>query len=116
MSKHRRKHRDRNGNDFNNGFDLGNFDLGQMGNLLNNVDPNQLSGLLNNIDMSQLSSMFQGGAPESQEKSSLGSSGKVSGDRRIELLNAIKPLVDADKSRLLDSIIQLYAISKIIKK
>jgi hypothetical protein len=116
MSKHRRKHRDQSGNDFNNGFDLGNFDLGQMGNLLNNIDPNQLSGLLNNIDMSQLSSMFQGGSPENQGKSSSGGSNKVSGDRRMELLNALKPMVDADKSRLLDSIIQLYAISKIIKK
>jgi hypothetical protein len=113
MGKHSKKHNRQQEN--NKGSN--NFDMSQMGNLLN-MDPNQLSGLLNNIDLSQLSSMFQGiGGGGSGGTSSAGSGGQQIGqDKRMELLNAIKPLVDSEKSQLLDSIIQIYNISRIMKK
>jgi hypothetical protein len=85
-----------------------------MGSLLNNINPNQLSNMLNNVDMSQLSSMLQGFNAPSGKTSSQPQSG--SNDKRLELLNAIKPLVDADKSKLIDSIIQMYTISRIVKR
>lgn len=114
MGKHRKKHR-REQDNSNNSFDFSNFDMSQIGGLLNNVNPNQIAGLLNNVDLNQLSSMFQGmnsnEAPNTQVAPTIGS-----GDRRVELLNAIKPLVDADKSRIIDTMIQIYAISKIMKK
>ncbi len=93
--------------------------MSQMGNLFN-MDPNQLSGLLNNIDMNQVNSMLQGmtGGSSSGGAGAGGTSSVPQGghDKRMELLNAMKPLVDAEKSRLIDSIIQIYNISRIMKK
>jgi hypothetical protein len=118
MSKHSKKHREKRQSNSSNGFDLNNFDLSQMGNLFNNINPNQLSNMLNNIDMNQLSGMLQGFNNQGNENSTNVSGQQQSGvgDKRIELLNAIKPLVDADKTRIIDSIIQMYTISKIVKK
>lgn len=107
MSKQRRKHDDTPNN---NGFDLSN-----MGNLLNNINPNQLAGMLNGIDMNQLSSMVQNFSGNQSQAQNNGAS-IANNTRSIELLNAIKPLVDAEKSQLIDSVIQLYSITKIIKK
>jgi hypothetical protein len=115
MGKHSKKHNraQQNNNSTNN------FDMSQMGNLLN-MDPSQLSGLLNNIDLNQLSSMFQGmggGGSGGSSTNSAGQGGQQIGqDKRMELLNAIKPLVNAERSQLLDSIIQIYNISRIMKK
>ncbi len=112
MGKHSKKHNRHQEN--NNGTN--NFDASQMGNLFN-MDPNQLSGLLNNIDLTQLSSMFQGMGGGGSGGNSAGVGGQQVGqDKRMELLNAIKPLVNAEKSQLLDSIIQIYNISRIMKK
>lgn len=107
MSKQRRKHNDTANN---NGFDFSN-----MGNLLNNINPNQLAGMLNGMDMNQLSGMIQN-FTGNQNQVQNGSSPLVNNTRSIELLNAIKPLVDAEKSQLIDSVIQLYSITKIIRK
>lgn len=113
MSKHSRKHSRQRGDDRGN-----NFDMNQIGNLFNNINPNQLAGLLNNTDMNQLSSMLQGFMNNSQGGDNIAgsSTAPVSMDRRIELLNAIKPLVDAEKSRLIDSILQVYTITRIMKR
>ena len=115
MGKHNKKHNRYDGN--NSG--KSNADMNQMGNLFN-MDPNQLSGLLNNVDLSQLSSMLQGmggGNSSGSGNSSAAPGGQQEGqDKRMELLNAIRPLVDAEKSQLIDSIIQIYNISRIMKK
>lgn len=112
MSKNSRKHNRQQDNNGMNNFDLGNFDMSQMGSLLNNINPNQLSGLLNNVDLNQVTSMLQGmsgsNSPNVEQP--------VSSDKRLELLNAIRPLVDADKSKLIDTMIQIYNISRIVKK
>ncbi|MCM0649847.1 hypothetical protein NBE98_15885 [Clostridium swellfunianum] len=116
MGKHNRKH-NRNKEDNNQGNNnLNNFDMGQVGNLLN-MDPSQLSGMLNNIDMNQISSMLQGmGGGGSASKGGESNMTQGNYDKRMELLNAMKPLVDAEKSQLIDSIIQIYNISRIMKK
>lgn len=113
LGKHKKKHSNKSNSGTNN-FDLNNIDMSQMNNLLNNFNPNQLAGMLNNIDMNQISSMLQGmggssdqGVPEPAPKSN---------DKRLELLHAMKPLVDAEKSKLIDSIIGIYNLSKVIKK
>jgi hypothetical protein len=110
LGKHSKKHNRDQGNN-------NNFDMSQMGNLFN-MDPNQLSGLLNNIDMNQINSMLQGMTGGSSSGGAGGTSSAPQGnyDKRMELLNAMKPLVDAEKSRMIDSIIQIYNISRIMKK
>lgn len=114
MSKHRKHNRQRGSDNGGNS----NFDVSQLGGLFNNMNPNQMAGLLNNVDMNQLSSVLQGFMGNSGEGGNAGetSAAPLANDRRIELLNAIKPLVDAEKSRLIDSILQVYTITRIIKK
>lgn len=113
MSKHSRKHNRQN-------YDNRNNDAGenQMGNPFNNMNPNQLAGMLNNVNLNQLSSMLQGFMGNNQGVGNITENNNVSSgvDRRIELLNAIKPLVDAEKSKLIDSILQVYTITRIMKK
>lgn len=109
MSKQNKKHN----SNANNGFDFNNFDVNNIGSILNNMNPNQLAGLLNGIDINQLKGMFQNfnnGGNQDGKKAQIGNG------RSLELLNAIKPLVNAERSQLIDSIIQIYTISKIIKK
>jgi hypothetical protein len=117
MAKHHKRPsgQQRNG-EFNN-FDLNNFDLSQFSGLLNNFNSNQLSGLLNNVDLNQITSMIQGMNPGNGGNTDVKSKpSPVINDKRIELLNALKPLVDSEKSLLLDKIIQLYTISRIVRK
>lgn len=127
MSKHRRRSSN---NDYNNSFNGGNqgngFDMSQLGGLFNNMDPNMLNGLFNNVDMNQLSSILSGmggnmrgntnGNTNASNNNISPNAAQPAGDRRIDLLNAIKPLVDAERSNFIDTVIQLYAISKIIKR
>jgi hypothetical protein len=117
MSKHNKKHSSQQVNNGFNNFDFNNLDINQFSNLLNNFNPNQLAGLLNNVDINQLTSMLQGMNLNSGANANVKSKANtVINDRRIELLNAIKPLVDSEKSLLIDRIIQLYTISRIVKK
>ncbi|MFL0267268.1 hypothetical protein [Candidatus Clostridium radicumherbarum] len=109
MSKQRKKHN--NSNNTNNGFDINNLDLNNIGSLLNNMNPNQLSGLLNNVDINQFKNMFSG-----SNNGQGGKGNQIGNIRSVELLNAMKPLVNAERSQLIDSIIQLFNISQIMKK
>lgn len=80
---------------------IGNFDLGSLGNI---------ASLLNNIDLSQLGALFgsfnSGGGERKAHRS---------GDRGIELLNALKPMVSAERADIIDMIIQVYLIKRILK-
>jgi hypothetical protein len=109
MSKQSKKHNSKT----NNGFDLNNFDVNNLGSILGNMNPNQLAGILNGIDINQLKGMFQGFNSASNQE---GERNQIGSSRSIEILNSIKPLVNAERSQLIDSIIQIYTISKIIKK
>lgn len=108
MSKHSKKHKRYHDEDKNN-----NFDINQIGNLFSNMDPNQLTGLLNNVDLDQLSSMVQSFMNGGQNENNVSFKGM---DKRIEILNAMKPLVDNDKSKLIDSILQIYNITRLMKR
>lgn len=114
MSRHSKKHKDSESSNSTGGFNLNNVDFSQMGNLLNGINPNQLTNMLGNFDMNQLTSMLQGFNTQNGEN--VQQNRTQSGDRRIELLNAIKPLVDAEKSKIIDSFIQMYTITKIVKR
>ena len=112
------KHNKKNNREQENNNGMNNFDMSQIGGLLNNMNPNQLSGLLNNIDLNQLSSMFKGmgGGGSGGSTSSGSGEQQVGHDKRMEILNSIRPLVNSERSQLLDSIIQIYNISRIMKK
>jgi hypothetical protein len=77
-------------------------------------EQNNLANLLSNIDMSQLSDFMSNLGMNSEEDNANGSTGV--NDKRIELLSAIKPMLDSEKGQILDTIMQLYGISKILKK
>lgn len=92
------------------GEDAGNLDLNSIAGLLKNVDISQLLGLINSVDIGQLSSLF--GFMNSGN--SIAESGK-SRNREIEILSAIKPMVNSQRGELIDMILQIYAISRILK-
>lgn len=81
-----------------NGF--GNFNLGSLGNI---------ASLLNNIDLSQLGSLFSSFNSGGGERKA-----RYGGERGIELLNALKPMVSADRADIIDMIIQVYIIRNIL--
>jgi hypothetical protein len=123
MGKHRRKHNKRNGQKTASPNTFNTENLNDIGSLLNNVDMNQLASMLNNIDLSQVSSMLSGlnsGGSGSRnedgnENRNYSENSLVQGDKRVEILNAIKPLMDEEKGNFINSVIQLYMISKILK-
>jgi hypothetical protein len=91
-------------------------------------EQNNLASLLNNIDMSQLSDFMSSLGINNKEEDT-GSSvaagignavgngiGTGVNDRRLEVMSALRPMLDTDKVQILDTIIQLYGISKILKK
>lgn len=70
-----------------------NFDINK---LLQNVDLNEIMNIMGNLNL-----------PQNNGK-------KMKREKRIEVLNAVKPLLTAEKSDIVDTIIQLYFIKKII--
>lgn len=88
---------------------LDKLDLGGLSSLLKNVDISQVMNLLNTVDISQLASLFGSSNRETNV---------ASGKRRskeVEVLSAIKPMVNSQRGELIDMILQVYAISKILK-
>lgn len=69
------------------------------------------SKLLNNIDINELMNAF--GSMDFSKDNGNVIQGKK-GKKGIEVLNAVKPLVDSQRSQIIDTIIQLYYIKKII--
>lgn len=97
----------------------GNFDF-------NNLDMNSIASLLNNVDLGKVMSMFNGmgngmgngngnTANNSQEEINISRKSVDERNKKLELLNAMKPLFNAERSQILDAIMHLYAISKILK-
>ncbi|HEY5560237.1 MAG TPA: hypothetical protein VIK72_00525 [Clostridiaceae bacterium] len=84
-------------------------------------EQNNIASLLNNIDMSQLSDFMSnlGMGTEGENVADGIGAGAGTGlvnDKRLEVMSAIKPMLDTEKGQILDTIIQLYGISKILKK
>lgn len=121
MGKHRKKHNKRNGQKATSPNTFNPENLNDIGSLLSNVDMNQLASMLNNIDINQVSSMLSGlnsggsGNGDGSENRSFSENSPIQGDKRVDILNAIKPLMDEEKGNFINSVIQLYMISKILK-
>ena len=100
----------------NEGF--GNMDFGNLAGMLKNVDMSQIMNLLGSVDMSQISSMFGSMSGGGGNASAGAESGPIIGrgrGREFEVLNAIKPMVSSERADLIDIILQIYAISKILR-
>ncbi|WP_010238609.1 hypothetical protein [Clostridium arbusti] len=92
--------------------DFGNMDFGNLAGMLKGIDMSQIMNLLGSVDMSQMSSLFgsmSGGSAAPEPGIARHS------NREFELLNAIKPMVSAERGDLIDIILQIYTISKILK-
>ena len=116
------------------GLDLSGIDMSQISGLLQNIDMSQIAGLLKNVDISQLLSMVSslggvggignilgglsgiGGNSEQVRSGERGEVRNYSGDRRLEVLYALKPMVTPERANLIDMIVQIYIISKILKR
>ena len=87
---------------------------GSTGNSGGQFNMNNLGQLLNNIDIKQVMNQFSqmGGSPQEQTQ---GAPSKSSKDPRIDLLQAIKPFVSSKRGGMIDKIGQFYAITKIIQ-
>ena len=112
------------------GFDMNNIDFGQIAGILQNVDISKISSILSGFgaggglgslgnlgNLGALGSLLgMGAGSESQRETSRSESIAYSGDRRMDLLHALKPMVSQERANLIDVIIQLYMISKILKR
>lgn len=80
-----------------------NYDLNSISDLLNNMDKNQIQDILSkfNIDNNSLNEV---------DLSTLNS------DRGLLLLNTIKPYLNRDRKRMLETIEKIYTASKMMGK
>lgn len=80
-----------------------NYDLNSISDLLNNMDKNQIQDILSkfNIDNNSLNEV---------DLSTLNS------DRGLVLLNTIKPYLNRDRKRMLETIEKIYTASKMMGK
>lgn len=111
-----------------NPMDFSNIDFSQIASMLQNVDMNQLSSMLSGMGglggLGNLAGMFMGGAPGAAAGGGAPTQGRqpmpgaipFTGDRRIDLLNAVRPMVTPERAGIIDMIIQLYTISKILRR
>ncbi|AJA48975.1 hypothetical protein CPAST_c29090 [Clostridium pasteurianum DSM 525 = ATCC 6013] len=100
----------------NEGF--GNIDFENLSGILKNVDISQIMNLLGSIDMNQISSLlgsFSGGGGRGDASPEYEASPFYGRGREYEVLNAIKPMVSAERGDLIDIILQIYTISRILK-
>lgn len=104
MSKHKRHNVDIKKDSVPEQNDSGKFDLAGLSSLLNNVDMSQLTEMMSNLGINQNEEV--NGSPASQ----------TGVDRRVEVLTALRPMLNAEKTQILDTIMQLYGISRILKK
>lgn len=93
---------------------LDNLDLGNLAGLLKNVDINQIFNLLNSIDIGQLSSLF-GSTNMNTNVNANANAGNIRGGKEVQVLSAIRPMVNSQRAELIDMILQIYSISKILK-
>ncbi|MDT8719127.1 hypothetical protein IAI10_20975 [Clostridium sp. 19966] len=123
---------------------LGNIDFNQLASMMQNVDMKQLSsllgglgglgslgnlggagGLLGNLGgagglLGNLAGMLGGAQPQAQpqmQQPNAGLSGiPVGGDRRLQILGALRPMVSPERAALIDMVLQIYMISRILKR
>lgn len=111
MSRHRKRSRQESIPENSNGFNLNNLDLSGIASMINNIDMNELSAMINNVVKSE------GSSEKEENNRELQDYGRPvretnSGDatsRKREILRALRVLINADKSELLQIVVQLYA-------
>jgi hypothetical protein len=107
MSRHRRRTRHEGSSQNSSGFNLNNLDLSSIAGIINNIDMNQVSAFLNNA-------VNNGGDIEKDEKNNQIPDSNTSNaeSRKSELIRALRTLINADKSEVLQIVIQLYASAR----
>ncbi|NFG94005.1 hypothetical protein FC815_13590 [Clostridium botulinum] len=106
MSKHKKKHKDRYDNRNGNNLDMNNIQ-----NMLNNIDMNQLSNIMSSLNKgnnnynNMNNYLFYNMSPN-----------QMHNDYTLQFLNMLRPMVNPDKKDLLDKLIQIYYVSRLMKK
>lgn len=122
MGKHK-KHRRRATEENNVNANSNNVNTNSNNNLmemLNNIDKEQISSLLSSMNLGNInldgnnSNEFDSNEDNSNETNNVNNIDNS--DKTVQILNAIKPMVNAERGEIIDRLIQLYAISRIIKK
>ncbi|GAA0718027.1 hypothetical protein GCM10008905_04250 [Clostridium malenominatum] len=103
--KHRRKREENNNSDNNNN---------NIMDLLNNIDEDQISSLLSNFNLGNLGNL--GNMNNSGINNNNINLNNVEKDETLQLLYAIKPMVNAERGAIIEKIIQLYSIGRMLKK
>lgn len=87
----------------------GQFNMNNLGQLLNNMDLNQVMGQLSQMmGNNQGTSQGNNDRPPSLQPSN-------TKDPRVQLLQAMKPFVNQKRGQILDNIGQIYGIIKIVR-
>jgi hypothetical protein len=107
MSRHRRRTRQEGASQSGSGFNLNNLDLSSIAGIINNIDMNQVSTFLNNAVKNEANT--ENGEKNNQTRDSNTSSVDP---RRNEIIRAMRTLINADKSEVLQVVIQLYASAR----
>ena len=112
MSK--KKHRRRRDND---NSAVTNNNNNNIMDMLNNIDQEQLQDLLANLNLGNLGSLgSMDNMAEAVNSVAANNSTVNNNDETLQLLYAIKPMVNAEKGAILDRIIQLYSIGRMLTK
>ena len=117
MSKHRRKRKHRREEEeqslqpvsVQNNGENNQFNLNSLSSLIGNVDENQINSLLSSLNINLNDSTLEDGKNENNGVNNVE-------DRGLLLLNALKPLLNAEKTQILETIMQIYSIGKVISK
>ena len=80
-----------------------NYDLNSISDMINNMDKNQIQDILSNLNIDK--NALNGIDLNSTED-----------DRGLLLLNTIKPYLNRDKKKMLDTIEKIYTASKLMGK
>lgn len=86
------------------------FDLGKVVNMFGDIE----GFLAKNPEILGLVANMFGNETKVEEKRS--HSSRAISNKKLKVLGALKPIVSAERAAIIDTIIQIYIISKIIKE
>lgn len=93
------------------------FDLNSITDYLKNVDMNQFTSIINTISNQSLNNNISSDNKESTANASGNSTQQKNFDQnKVEIIKALKTLVNIDRAELLQTLITLYGMSKLNKK
>ncbi|PRR79104.1 hypothetical protein CLLI_11660 [Clostridium liquoris] len=116
--RHRKKENIERNNANNNNNNTENNNSGNNGSnnimeMLNNIDEEQISSLLSSLNLNNANAEAN---IEDDNTNTNANTSSDNADKTLQILNAIKPMVNAERGDLIDRLIQLYSISRIINK